>query len=148
VRLYLINSIEGYGEDEVSEAVRQLFDCPAAGKYGFDVDTGDNCLLLRVDTRQQGQNNSDCGVLMLHTMFSMLAEADLLTVPLEPIWEFLDLRRWLALLLMGFWPPSQIATSNGGEGETPPTTSPCDGPDDGGVSRTLEASLSTPQIGS
>ena len=144
VRLYLINSIEGYGEDEVSEAVRQLFDCPAAGKYGFDVDTGDNCLLLRVDTRQQGQNNSDCGVLMLHTMFSMLAEADLLTVPLEPTWDFLDLRRWLALLLMGFWPPSQIATSNGGEGETPPTTAPCDGPDDGGVSRTLEASLPGP----
>ena len=81
---------------------------------------------------------------MLHTMFSMLAEADLLTVPLEPTWDFLDLRCWLALLLMGFWPPSQIATSNGGEGETPPTTAPCDGPDDGGVSRTLEASLPGP----
>ena len=126
--LYLVNSIDGYGEEEVAEAVRQLFACPTAGKYGFDVEAGENCPLVRAVTKQQGLNNSDCGVLMLHTMFSMLTEADLLSIPEEPVWGYLDLRRWLALLLMGFWPMGQIEpTMNGGK-DAPPTTTPLDGP--------------------
>jgi hypothetical protein len=112
---HLVNSIDGYGEMEIWETIEQMFECPSATRYGFSTDAGRKCPYLRVETRQQGRDNSsDCGVLMLHTIFSMILEGtDFLLIPQTSCWKFQDLRRWLALLLLDHDSPQRSRTRSG-----------------------------------